>query len=101
MILTGRAVEADEALAIGLVNRIAAPGAALDDALVLADQLAALPQNCMRSDLRSSKAQWSLDMPVALVHETKLGLDVVASGETRDGATRFAGGAGRHGQAAT
>jgi enoyl-CoA hydratase len=101
MILTGRAVEADEALAIGLVNRIAAPGAALDDALVLADQLAALPQNCMRSDLRSSKAQWSLDMPVALVHETKLGLDVIASGETRDGATRFAGGAGRHGQAAT
>ena len=101
MILTGRAVEADEALAIGLVNRIAAPGAALDDALVLADQLAALPQNCMRSDLRSSKAQWSLDMPVAQVHETKLGLDVIASGETRDGATRFAGGAGRHGQAAT
>ena len=101
MILTGRAVEADEALAIGLVNRIAAPGAALDDALVLADQLAALPQICMRSDLRSSRAQWSLDMPAALLHETELGLDVIASGETRDGATRFADGAGRHGQAAT
>ncbi len=101
MILTGRAVEADEALAIGLVNRLAEPGAALDVAVALAHELAELPQNCMRSDLRSSKDQWSLDMPAALVHETELGLDVVASGETRDGAARFADGAGRHGQAAT
>lgn len=101
MILTGRAVKAEEALAIGLVNRIADPGEALHDALALADELAALPQNCMRSDLRSSKAQWSLDMPAALLHETELGLEVVASGETRDGATRFADGAGRHGQAVT
>jgi enoyl-CoA hydratase len=101
MILTGRGVKAEEALAIGLVNRIADPGAALHDALALADELAALPQNCMRSDLRSSKAQWSLDMPAALLYETTLGLGVVASGETRDGATRFADGAGRHGQAVT
>lgn len=101
MILTGRAVQGEEAFAIGLVNRIAEPGQALTDALALANDLAALPQNCMRSDLRSSKDQWSLDMSAALLHETELGLATVATGETREGATRFAEGAGRHGHAAT
>lgn len=101
LILTGRGVGAEEALAIGLVNRVAEPGQALDDAVALANELAALPQHCMRSDLRSSKDQWSLDMSAALLHETQLGLEVVASGETREGATRFAEGAGRHGASAT
>ncbi len=101
MILTGRAVEGDEAFAIGLVNRLADPGHALEAALTLANDLTALPQICLRSDLRSSKDQWALDMPAALLHETELGLATVATGETREGATRFAEGAGRHGQAAT
>jgi len=101
LILTGRAVEGEEAFAIGLVNRLAEPGEALDTALGLANELAALPQMCMRSDLRSSKDQWGLDMAAALLHETELGLATVATGETREGATRFAEGAGRHGRAAT
>ncbi|MEM8706214.1 MAG: crotonase/enoyl-CoA hydratase family protein [Actinomycetota bacterium] len=101
MILTGRAVEGPEAKAIGLANRLSEPGEALADALELAHQLAALPQRCLRSDLRSTKDQWSLSMPEALLHETLLGRETIASGETRAGATRFAEGAGRHGEPAS
>ncbi len=97
LILTGRGVSGDEAKAMGLVNRMVAPGQALAAALELAAELAALPQRCMRTDLRSTKDQWSLSMPEALLHETMLGRETVASGETRAGATRFAEGAGRHG----
>lgn len=99
MILTGREVGADEAEHIGLVNRLTAPGEALRDALELASALAALPQRCMRSDRTSSVDQWSLDLGDALAHEAELGRATIRSGETRDGATRFADGAGRHGQA--
>ncbi|MEO0491999.1 MAG: crotonase/enoyl-CoA hydratase family protein [Actinomycetota bacterium] len=101
MILTGRAVDGPEAARIGLANRLSAPGEALADALTLAHELAALPQRCLRSDLRSTKDQWSLSMPEALLHETLLGRETVASGETREGATRFAEGAGRHGAPAS
>ena len=52
----------------------------------------------MRSDRRSSYEQWDLPMPQAMANETALGMQVIASGETRAGATRFAGGAGRHGR---
>ena len=97
MILTGRAVEGPEAAHIGLVNRLSASGEALDDALSLARELAAFPQRCLRSDLRSTKDQWSLSMTEALLHETLLGRETVASGETQAGAARFAEGAGRHG----
>jgi enoyl-CoA hydratase len=76
---------------------LSAPGQALDDALSLAHQLAAFPQRCLRSDLRSTKDQWSLSTAEALLHETLLGRETVASGETQAGAARFAEGAGRHG----
>lgn len=97
MILTGREVAADEALAIGLVDRVVTPGTARAAALALGHQLAALPQVCLRSDRRSAIEQWSLEHDAAMANETRHGLEVIASGETRDGAARFAAGAGRHG----
>jgi enoyl-CoA hydratase len=97
LILTGRGVGGDEALRMGLVNRLSRPGEALADALTLAHELSDLPPLCMRSDLRSSKDQWDLSMEEALAHEAELGLATIMSGETREGATRFAEGAGRHG----
>ena len=66
--------------------------------MALAQQLAGFPQGCLRADRRSSYDQWGLDLPSALAHETELGLGVIASGETREGATRFARGEGRHGR---
>lgn len=100
MILTGRAVEAEEALRIGLADRVVAPGTARAAAVALATELAALPQRCLRSDRASAIAQWSLDHDAAMSNETALGLDVILSGETREGAARFAAGAGRHGEPA-
>jgi len=99
LILTGRGVSGDEALRIGLANRIALPGFALAAARELAEQLARLPQRCLRGDRRSAYEQWNLDLPAALANEYRIGMDVIASGETREGATRFAQGAGRHGRA--
>ena len=100
LILTGRGVAADEALAIGLADRVVEPGQALAGALELAHQLAALPQHCLRSDRRSAIDAWSLDHEAAMANETRLGLATIATGETLEGAARFAGGAGRHGEPA-
>ena len=97
LILTGRGVSGDEAVRMGLVNRSVAPGEALDAAVALADDLAGLPQNCLRSDRLSSYEQWGLDIEPALRNETRLGLETIQSGETLEGAARFAAGAGRHG----
>jgi enoyl-CoA hydratase len=97
MILTGRGVEGPEAHRMGLANRLTKKGAALDTSLALAAQLAKFPQRCLRADRRSSYEQWSLDLPAALRNETELGLEVIQSGETAEGAKRFAAGAGRHG----
>ena len=97
LILTGRGVAGEEAKAIGLANRLTEPGAALAGALELADQLARFPQLCLRSDRRSAYQQWPETLDDALREETRLGLEVIRSGETRAGATRFADGAGRHG----
>ncbi len=97
LILTGRGVGADEALAMGLVNRVTEPGEAVDGAVALANVIAAFPQACVRSDRRSSYEQWDLDLPAALGRETVLGRQVVMSGESVAGASRFAGGEGRHG----
>jgi enoyl-CoA hydratase len=99
LILTGRGVSGDEAVRMGLVNRSVAPGTALDAAIALAGDLSALPQGCLRRDRRSSYDQWSLDLPDALAHETRLGLETIGSGETLEGAARFAQGEGRHGTA--
>jgi enoyl-CoA hydratase len=98
MILTGRGVSGDEARLMGLANRLVEPGTALAEAITLAKQLAAFPQRCMRSDRLSSYAQWDLSLDEALREETRLGLEVVTSGETLAGAARFAAGAGRHGK---
>ncbi len=97
LILTGRGVSGDEALRMGLANRLCAPDDALREALVLAHQIAAFPQVCMRSDRRSSYEQWYMPINEALANETRLGLQVLMSGETFEGATRFAAGEGRQG----
>ncbi len=98
LILTGRGVSGDEAKAMGLVNRLVEPGEALDAAKALAREIAAFPQTCMRNDRLSAITQWSLALDAALLAETRLGLEVIRSGETREGATRFARGTGRHGR---
>lgn len=97
MILTGRAVDAEEALQIGLANRVVAKGEVLDAARALAREIAAFPQLCMRGDRLSSYRQWGMDQVEALGLEFEGGEAVVRSGETVAGATRFAEGAGRHG----
>ncbi len=99
LILTGRAVPAPEALEIGLANRVVPPGQALAAAVALAHELAALPQICLRSDRMSALEQWGLSEEEAAVNEARRGRDVVSSGETLEGALRFAGGAGRGGTA--
>lgn len=97
MILTGRKVKADEALQMGLANRVVAEGESLAAARQLAREIAAFPQLCMRNDRISSYDQWSLDLREAILNEFNHGLEVINSGETVTGATRFAEGAGRHG----
>jgi enoyl-CoA hydratase len=99
LILTGRAVPAHEALAMGLANRVVAPGEAVTEAVALAQQLAALPQFCLRSDRASALEQWGLTEEEAARNEARRGREVVNSGETLEGALRFAGGAGRRGVA--
>ncbi|MEE8558787.1 MAG: crotonase/enoyl-CoA hydratase family protein [Myxococcota bacterium] len=97
LILTGRGVSGDEARLMGLANQLVEPGEALSSALELADRLARFPQRCMRSDRLSSYRQWDLALDEALKVETRLGLEVIRSGETLEGASRFAAGEGRHG----
>ena len=98
MILTGRGVSGEEAMRMGLANRIVEPGAALSTGKELAAQLAAFPQRCLRSDRLSAYEGWTLPLEAALGNEFARGIATVQSGETRSGAARFAGGAGRHGK---
>jgi enoyl-CoA hydratase len=97
LILTGRAVGADEALRIGLANRVSAPGGALDAAVSLAHELAALPQLCLRGDRLSAYDQQGLGHDEAMAAEWERGL--VSLREAAAGAARFAAGEGRHGSA--
>lgn len=97
MILTGRGVSGEEAGRMGLANRVVEPGQALEVAVALGKELAKFPQRCLRNDRLSSYQQWGLELEQALANELRLGLEVIRSGETRAGAQRFAGGAGRHG----
>jgi enoyl-CoA hydratase len=97
LILTGRGISGDEALRMGLANRLVERGQALEAALELARELAALPQTCLRSDRLSSYEQWPLAIPDAIRNEFRKGLSVIESGETVAGAQRFASGQGRHG----
>lgn len=98
LILTGRGVSGEEAHRMGLANRLVEPGQALPAAIELAQRIAGFPQQCMRADRMSSYQQWDLDLEEALANEYRLGLEVIRSGETLEGATRFAKGAGRHGK---
>jgi enoyl-CoA hydratase len=98
LILTGREVGAQEALAFGLVNRVVPKASALSSALTLASQLAKLPQACLRSDRLSAIEQWDLDETSAIRNEMFRGLATVNSGETLAGASAFSAGAGRHGK---
>jgi enoyl-CoA hydratase len=97
LILTGRAVPADEALEIGLVNRLVEPGMALNVAQQIAHRLAELPQPALRADLRSLRRQWSLSHDQAMKAEFRGGKEVVDTGDAQAGARRFAEGSGRHG----
>ncbi len=101
LILTGRPVSGDEALHMGLANRLCEPGEALTTAIALGHELAAFPQRCLRSDRRSTIDQWGMTLGPALDHEVALGMATIRSGETVEGAARFAGGAGRHGTFST
>lgn len=96
MILTGRAVDAAEALSFGLANRVVPEGKALEAALEMAEQMAGFPQVCMRNDRLSALKQWSLPMADALAYEAEIGRDSLRAGAS-SGAARFAGGKGRGG----
>jgi len=96
LILTGRPVEAEEALAIGLVNEVVPAGAHLDRALELAERIASFPQETMLADRRAAIEGFGLPLAEGLALEHRLGrevLDVAARG-----AARFAAGEGRHGE---
>ncbi|AKU15430.1 crotonase/enoyl-CoA hydratase family protein [Luteipulveratus mongoliensis] len=95
LILTGRAVDADEAFQIGLANRVSAPGRALDEAVALAEQLAAFPQACLRSDRQSAYGQAGQPLEEAMVTEWSHGAQVLRDAVA--GAGRFSAGEGRHG----
>jgi enoyl-CoA hydratase len=100
MVLTGRPVGAEEALTFGLVNRVVPAGAARAVAEALAEEIAAFPQRCLRADRRSVLGQWGQDDATALRSEFARGRAVLESGESTEGAARFAGGAGRGGRPA-
>ncbi|HTM85418.1 MAG TPA: enoyl-CoA hydratase-related protein, partial [Mycobacterium sp.] len=95
MILTGRAVDATEAMAIGLANRVVPVGQARQVAEGLAADLAALPQQCLRADRLSAQQQWGASEAAAMDFEFDSFARVAA--EAAHGAGRFAAGAGRHG----
>ncbi|GAC54892.1 crotonase/enoyl-CoA hydratase family protein [Gordonia amicalis] len=97
LVLTGRPVAADEALQMGLANRVVPSGTALDAAVELATEIAGFPQTCLRHDRMSVLEQNGLDNDAALMNELQHGMVSLAA-DTVAGATRFAGGAGRHGE---
>lgn len=97
LILTGRPVEAREALQMGLVNRVVPIGKSKEAAVKLAHQIAAFPQTCLRGDRMSAIEQFDLPFEQAMAKEFEYGRQSLEK-EARSGAARFAGGAGRHGQ---
>jgi len=99
LILSGRAVGAEEALRIGLVSEVTEDGQALARALALARTISGFPQTAMRNDRMSAIEQWDLSGPAAIANEVAWGLKTLASGEASAGSARFRSGAGRHGRA--
>jgi enoyl-CoA hydratase len=96
LILTGRKVEAPEALQMGLANRVVPTGTVREAAITLAQQLAAFPQATMRADRESAYAQWDLPLGEALQQEWQRGRERIP--DALEGAVRFAAGHGRHGR---
>lgn len=96
MILTGRGVPADEALRMGLVNRVVAKGTAREEAIALAHQLSKFPQVCMNSDRLSAYEQFGMSLDDAILKEFHHGKEALKQ-ESVSGATRFAEGKGRGG----
>jgi enoyl-CoA hydratase len=97
LIMTGRLVDAEEALSMGLANRVVEPGSALEAAVALAEEIASKPQLSLRGDRMSAYEAWGLSELEALSNEHRRGMDSIAAGEAVEGAGRFEGGAGRHG----
>jgi len=97
LVLTGRPVGAEEALAMGLANRVAASGGARAAAEELALEIARFPQACMRGDRLSVYEQGDLDFGGAMGNELRRGLESLRSPDAVAGARRFASGSGRHG----
>ncbi len=97
LILTGRPVGAEEALAMGLANRVVADGTAREAAEALAAEMSRHPQTCLRHDRLSSYEQWGLPLPQAMANEFTHGLKTLESGEWLQGAARFTKGGGKHG----
>ena len=97
LILTGRPVPAPEALAMGLVNRVVPVGQARAAAQALAHELAALPQQCLRSDRASALAGAGLPEDAAMASEFRRGAAVLAGPGLAEGIGRFRGGSGRGG----
>ena len=97
MLLTGRPVDAAEALQFGLANRVVPVGQSRAAAETLAAEIARFPEICMRGDRLSALEQWGLSEPDALAAEFRHGMKALEANETFTGAARFAGGKGRAG----
>jgi enoyl-CoA hydratase len=95
MILTGRGVSGEEALRMGLANRLVPSGEALSAAISLAHDMASRPQGALRSDRLSSYEQWSLALDDALAAEYRHGMATLRSGELFAGLDQYASGAWR------
>jgi enoyl-CoA hydratase len=98
LILTGRGVSGEEALRMGLANRLVPPGGALPEAIALAREIAARPQAALRHDRLSSYEQWSLGLAEALLGEYHHGMAALATGQIGSGLDRYATGAWRRGE---
>lgn len=96
LILTGRGVSGEEAVRMGIVNRLVEPGEAFAEAMALAKAIASRPQSALRSDRLSVYEQWSLDQDTALLNEFRHGMAAVETGEMRGGLDRFEAGRETH-----
>lgn len=97
LILTGRGVSGDDALRMGLANRVVPHGEARAASVALAHEIAAFPQAAVRSDRRSSYEQWPLTLDEALLAEFRQGMATLHTGELFDGLDRYAAGEWRSG----